>query len=112
MPAIRNPTIRTNGTANAVSMPVLPASDVPDRNCTDNQPANTRHAAESTRIQAGERSRSVSSPVAVAFDADSVEINPPTTGFASFASVQIAEIAICLLYTSDAADERSSVDLG
>ena len=38
-------------------------------------------------IHGGERSRSRSSPVAVARDAASVLTSPPTTGFASVASV-------------------------
>ena len=32
--------------------------------------------------------------------------------FASASRAKLAKVVVCLLYTSDAADERSSVDLG
>ena len=79
--------IYTNGTLITVRLTALPASGVVRANEYARYPAITRQTAVSPRIHPGDMSRSRSSDVATARDAASVLTSPPTTGFASRASV-------------------------
>jgi hypothetical protein len=94
MPAIKKPPISTNGTAITVSVVASLASGVPARKRIVSAPESARQAIVSPMIQPAEMSRSRSSPVAAVLADASVATNPPTTGFASRASVQIAATPI------------------
>ena len=75
----------------SVSKTACGASVVEFANVYASQAVTARHATVSVMIQPGERSRSRSSSVAVAFDERSVLIKPSATGLASVASVHIAD---------------------
>ena len=87
MPAIRNPTTSTMGTASIVNVTAFGASTVERANVKASQPATMRQATVSVTIHWGDRSRSRSSVVATAREAASVFTRPMTTGLASVASV-------------------------
>ena len=48
----------------------------------------------------------------VATRVDALGLTPPPMPAAVIDDAMLTQVAACLLYTSDAADERSSVDLG
>ncbi len=77
-----------------MSVIALDASTVDRANVNVSHPAMTRQTTVSARIHAGERSRSRSSFAPSFREAASVLTSPPTTGFASLASVKIEATAI------------------
>src|SRR5262245_32173231 len=94
MAAIRKPPTSVKGTATAVSAAACGASGDEDANITLSHALRIRQKIVRPTIHGGERSRSRSSPVAVARDEAMVETSPATTGLASLASVQMAATAI------------------
>jgi len=87
IPAIRNPTTSTNGTAMSVSVTALGARMVDMAKVYARYPVTTRQTIVSPMIHCGDMSRSLSSAMATAFEARSVVTSPPITGFESLARV-------------------------
>ena len=84
---MRKPPSSTNGTAISVSVIALGARTVDFAKVNASQAAIARQTTVSAMIHGGERSRSRSSATFAAREAASVLTSPPTTGFASLASV-------------------------
>src|SRR5688572_5770185 len=86
--------MKTNGTAMSVSRSAYGARAVALANEYASQPETARHTSVSATIQVPGISRSSGSPDADAPDDRNVLTSPPTTGWASLASVQRADTPI------------------